>query len=218
MEVRVAAALRILAGGSYWDVALMFGLSRAVTFEILWQVIDAINETPAIGAFDFPLTEEGCMRNANRFKVRPNGGQYCNYGYSWRHSFDQPRDIVYFFTSAVSSRFSVGRTIYTQPSLIREKQKCCRRRVRVRVLIVVSIVRTEKYPPGPGWFASFRCPLQINVVVILCVCWPRWFGPATAVARQQILAIQECGINAVTSVALKCPDTFVPLYVTHDYD
>ncbi|CAB1100982.1 unnamed protein product [Ectocarpus sp. CCAP 1310/34] len=74
VEVRVAAALRILAGGSYWDVALMFGLSRAVTFDILWQVIDAINETPAIGAFDFPLTEEGCMRNANRFKEKSTDG------------------------------------------------------------------------------------------------------------------------------------------------
>lgn len=97
MEVRVAVALRILAGASYWDVALMFGLSVPATYQILWEVIDAINNTPAVGAFDFPLTEEGCMRNANRFKVRPSGGQYsCCEGYSWRHSFDQPRDIVFF--------------------------------------------------------------------------------------------------------------------------
>ncbi|CAB1107545.1 unnamed protein product [Ectocarpus sp. CCAP 1310/34] len=68
VEVRVAVALRILAGASYWDVALMFGLSVPTTYQILWSVIDAINKTPAVGAFDFPLTEEGCMRNANRFK------------------------------------------------------------------------------------------------------------------------------------------------------
>lgn len=73
VEVRVAVALRILAGASYWDVVLMFGLSESAAYKILWEVIDAINNTPAVGAFDFPLTEEGCMRNANRFKVRPSG-------------------------------------------------------------------------------------------------------------------------------------------------
>ncbi|CAB1103261.1 unnamed protein product [Ectocarpus sp. CCAP 1310/34] len=74
VEVRVAVALRILAGASYWDVLLMFGLSVAVTYQILWEVIDAINNTPAVGAFDFPLTEEGCMRNANRFKEKSTDG------------------------------------------------------------------------------------------------------------------------------------------------
>ncbi|CAB1114270.1 unnamed protein product [Ectocarpus sp. CCAP 1310/34] len=74
VEVRVAVALRILAGARYWDVALMFGLSVPTTYQILWSVIDAINKTPAVGAFDFPLTEEGCMRNANRFKKKSTDG------------------------------------------------------------------------------------------------------------------------------------------------
>ncbi|CAB1114526.1 unnamed protein product [Ectocarpus sp. CCAP 1310/34] len=54
----------------------MFGLSVAVTYQILWEVVDAINNTPAVGAFDFPLTEEGCMRNANRFKDKSTDGVF----------------------------------------------------------------------------------------------------------------------------------------------
>ncbi|CAB1102050.1 unnamed protein product [Ectocarpus sp. CCAP 1310/34] len=76
VEVRVAVALRILAGASYWDVTLMFGLSVPVTYQILWEVIDAINNTPAVGACDPPLTEEGCMRNANRFKEKSTDGVF----------------------------------------------------------------------------------------------------------------------------------------------
>lgn len=36
---------------------------------ILWDVVDAINKTPAVGAFYFPQDEEGCIAHAERFKV-----------------------------------------------------------------------------------------------------------------------------------------------------
>lgn len=69
VEVRLAVALRILAGASYWDVALMFGLAKPTVYLILWQVIDAINNTPAVGAFYFPQDEAACLRHAEQFKV-----------------------------------------------------------------------------------------------------------------------------------------------------
>lgn len=89
-------ALRILAGASYWDVTLMFGLSIQATYDILWQVIDAINKTPAVGAFYFPQTEDGCMRNANRFKVRKKRSPTVVVGciFSWRYA-EGVKSIVY---------------------------------------------------------------------------------------------------------------------------
>ncbi|CAN0023998.1 unnamed protein product [Pylaiella littoralis] len=68
-QVRLAVALRILAGGSYWCAALMFGLSLQSVYLVLWQVIDAINATPAVGKFYFPQDEANCLRHAERFKV-----------------------------------------------------------------------------------------------------------------------------------------------------
>lgn len=69
VEIRLAVALRVLAGGSYWDAAVMFGLAAPTVYFILWQVIDAINKTPGIGEFYFPQDEATCLRHAERFKV-----------------------------------------------------------------------------------------------------------------------------------------------------
>ena len=47
----------------------MFGLGRPTVYHILWQVIDAINKTPAVGQFNFPADDEACLRHAERFRV-----------------------------------------------------------------------------------------------------------------------------------------------------
>ena len=65
----MAVALRILAGASYLDVSVMFGLSVTTVYDILWQVVDAINNTPEVGPFVFPKTEFDCRGHAARFKV-----------------------------------------------------------------------------------------------------------------------------------------------------
>lgn len=70
VQIRLALALRILAGGSYLDVAVMFGLGLPTVYEIFWQVVDAINATPEVGAFNFPQDAAACLGHAERFKVR----------------------------------------------------------------------------------------------------------------------------------------------------
>ena len=69
VHIRVAVALRMLAGASYLDIALLFGISVPTVFTILWEVIDAINSTPTVGGFFFPQTEEACAVAAGRWKV-----------------------------------------------------------------------------------------------------------------------------------------------------
>ena len=69
MEIRLAVALRMSAGGSYVDIAVLFGISKDSMFSIMWQVVDGINNTPEVGAFFFPQTVDECTRQAERWKV-----------------------------------------------------------------------------------------------------------------------------------------------------
>ena len=43
VEIRLAVALRMFAGGSYVGIAVLFGISKESVFNIMWQVVDAIN-------------------------------------------------------------------------------------------------------------------------------------------------------------------------------
>lgn len=70
MEIRLAIGLRMLAGGSYLDVAARFGVSHPTVYTIMWEVIDAINNTPEVGPFFFPQTQAHCRTFAARFEVR----------------------------------------------------------------------------------------------------------------------------------------------------
>ena len=70
VEIRLAMALRLLAGAVYGDIAILFGLADATIYKILWDAIDAINKTPEVGAFYFTQTEFDCRGHAARFKVR----------------------------------------------------------------------------------------------------------------------------------------------------
>ena len=69
VKIRLAVALRILAGASYLDVALLFGIANETVFHILWEVVDAINNTPKVGPFFFPRTREECARQAKEWEV-----------------------------------------------------------------------------------------------------------------------------------------------------
>ena len=70
VKIRLAIALRMLAGASYLDVAVFFGVAKETVFHILWQVIDAINNTPEVGSFYFPQTVDTCARQAKEWEVR----------------------------------------------------------------------------------------------------------------------------------------------------
>lgn len=70
VQLRLAVALRILAGASYLDVAVMFGLGLPTVYKTLWMVIDAINDTEEIGPFFFPTQEFDCRGHAARYKAR----------------------------------------------------------------------------------------------------------------------------------------------------
>lgn len=69
VEIRLAVALRVLAGGSYLDIGLLFGVAFQSVYQILWEVIDAINSTPSVGPFIFPQTESDCRRQADKWQV-----------------------------------------------------------------------------------------------------------------------------------------------------
>lgn len=69
VEIRAAVALRILVGGSYLVVAVLFGLGVRTVFTILWQVRDVINDTPAVGAFFSPSDYASGLEHAKQFKV-----------------------------------------------------------------------------------------------------------------------------------------------------
>eukprot|EP00903_Cladosiphon_okamuranus_P018816 g17307.t1 len=73
-RMRLAIGLRILAGGSYVDAAVMFGVALPMVYETLWLVIDAINSTLEIGPFSFPQDEVDCRGHSARFKRKSSNG------------------------------------------------------------------------------------------------------------------------------------------------
>lgn len=79
VHLRVAIAIRLLAGGNYMDIAVVFGVGISTVFSILWQVVDAINSNPAVGPFFFPQSEEECARAARRWKVRSKIGVWARH-------------------------------------------------------------------------------------------------------------------------------------------
>eukprot|EP00903_Cladosiphon_okamuranus_P019433 g17868.t1 len=78
VEIRLAVALRVLAGGSYLDIGLLFGVAFQSVYQILWEVIDAINSTPSVGPFFFPQTEADCRRQADRWQALNTNGVFAN--------------------------------------------------------------------------------------------------------------------------------------------
>jgi len=71
-EVRTALALRYMGGGSYVDMCVAFGVHSASVYRAVWDVVDAVNSSPAL-ALDFQV--EDCTRRAAyaaRFKAQRN--------------------------------------------------------------------------------------------------------------------------------------------------
>ena len=71
-EVRTASALRYMGGGSYVDMCVAFGVHSASVYRAVWDVVDAVNSSPAL-ALDFQV--EDCTRRAacaERFKTQRN--------------------------------------------------------------------------------------------------------------------------------------------------
>ena len=69
VDIRLTVALRKFAGGSYVNIAVLLGISKESVFNIMWQVVDDINNTPEVGPFFFPQTADECTRQAERWKV-----------------------------------------------------------------------------------------------------------------------------------------------------
>lgn len=59
----------MLAGASYMDAGLIYGVAFQSVYSILWDVVDAINETPSVGPFKFRLTEAACKTSADKWQV-----------------------------------------------------------------------------------------------------------------------------------------------------
>jgi hypothetical protein len=66
-EIRLYCAIRWLAGGSYSDVMIFSGISKASFYRVLWQTLSAINRCEQL-ALHFPQTMEECMEAAAGFE------------------------------------------------------------------------------------------------------------------------------------------------------
>ena len=70
MKIRLAVGLRLLAGGSYLIIAQTFGVSQFTVFTIMWEIVDAINNTHEVDPFLVPQTDQECRRFAAGLEVR----------------------------------------------------------------------------------------------------------------------------------------------------
>jgi hypothetical protein len=63
---RLAVALRFLAGGSPWDIALAFNIHAVSTvYETAWRVVEAIDATPALQC-KFPIDDPAALAALER--------------------------------------------------------------------------------------------------------------------------------------------------------
>lgn len=69
VEIRLAVALRVLAGGSYMDAGVIYGIGFNTVYACLWNVIDGINRTKTVGQFRFPQKESDCKIAAEKWQV-----------------------------------------------------------------------------------------------------------------------------------------------------
>ena len=53
LQINLGISLRMLAGGSSLDVGARFGISHSSIYPIMWEVVDAMNNTPEFGPFFF---------------------------------------------------------------------------------------------------------------------------------------------------------------------
>ena len=76
-EIRLYCTIRWLAGGSYSDIALFCGISKASFYRVVWQTIKAIRNCKEL-QMKFPQTREECQAAANGFRSRSRGDAITN--------------------------------------------------------------------------------------------------------------------------------------------
>ena len=72
-QIRLAAALRFFAGGSYLDIAISHGIGKTDVYRSVWLVVHATNISTAL-QFQFPTTLEECKSMATDFTFRSKAG------------------------------------------------------------------------------------------------------------------------------------------------
>jgi len=80
VELRLAVAIRLLAGASYLDLLEFYGMYKTTLYSCLWSVVNAINNTQCMGDIIFPGNRESCEELAVDFEVGRNHSRQ-----SYRH-------------------------------------------------------------------------------------------------------------------------------------
>jgi hypothetical protein len=55
--MRLSVALRYFAGGSVYDISVVYGISHLEVFYSVWRVVDAVNKTNEL-AFSYPTCHD----------------------------------------------------------------------------------------------------------------------------------------------------------------
>jgi hypothetical protein len=68
--IRLSVSIRYYAGGSTYDIALVHGISQTEVYNLVWCVVDAVNQSPLLKN-QFPeehrVAEVFCKKSAARF-------------------------------------------------------------------------------------------------------------------------------------------------------
>ena len=65
-EIRLGAALRFFAGGSYLDITISHAIGKTDVYHSVWCVVHAANQCPSL-QFKFPTTHTECKEVAEEF-------------------------------------------------------------------------------------------------------------------------------------------------------
>ena len=72
-EIHLATALRYSAGGSYLDISISHGISKADVYRSVWAVMHATNISTSL-QFRFPTTSEECKSMVYDFTFQSKAG------------------------------------------------------------------------------------------------------------------------------------------------
>ena len=72
VEVKLALALRYLAGGSPLDLRLLYHVSKSYVYKCVWLVVDAVNRRLKV---EFPIDDvEKLQKLEAEFRAKSRGG------------------------------------------------------------------------------------------------------------------------------------------------
>ena len=78
-SARLAIAIRFFAGGSIYDLAPLFGVSRTEAFVSVWMVVEAVHRTPFLNLV-FPEDHDKQRQLAAEFSARSQAAFDCCVG------------------------------------------------------------------------------------------------------------------------------------------